>query len=414
LEVVLARTNVLFLLVDCLRADVCYGWRGRAQTPHIDALIRRGVAFDQMISTTSTTSPCVTSLLTGVYPFEHGVRALSGQRLAQERATLPGALSKAGYRTFAEVTGPLSELLGLDQEFDHYRYRDKNENVYTPWFSELLQKLRTMEEPWFMLLHLWEAHGPYVVPPGFNDRRYGLTAYERAISALDAKLGEVLETLPPDTLVVLHGDHGENYTRSLLRRVVRKAYRALGRPRMFRMQDLAPHGYHIHDYLVRVPLVISGPGVPAGVRVEQQVRQVDVAPTILELSGAGELPTPIHGTSLAGKLRGEDDTELPAYMEACGVVLQQHGETITGLRTPPWKLTVRSQDGSQHFGLYDLRQDPDERTNLASDMPEKVREMRALLEEISRPLGSGSEAQQMSDEEMELLERRLSDLGYIE
>ena len=150
--------NILFILVDCLRADAIWGAQRRTVTPTIDRLMQRGTYFSQAISTTSTTTPCVASMLTGNYPFSHGIRTLSGYKLNSECVTLPQVLKKAGYHTYAMVTGPLSPITGLDRGFDEYEYRTKETYLSDGWGENLRRKFRQRElrEPWFVFLHLWE------------------------------------------------------------------------------------------------------------------------------------------------------------------------------------------------------------------------------------------------------------------
>lgn len=133
------RKNVLFLLVDCLRADKCWGNKRTAKTPTIDSLCQKGTVFSQAISTTTTTSPSVASILTGVYPPVHGIRSLSGYKLNHRMKTLAEVFLENGYNTYAEVTGPLLPVLGLNKGFDEYKLRDRNDNLYSSWYESLLR-----------------------------------------------------------------------------------------------------------------------------------------------------------------------------------------------------------------------------------------------------------------------------------
>ncbi len=204
--------NIIFILVDCLRADAVSGEDRGTVTPTIDRLMAGGTYFSQAISTAGTTTTCVASLLTGSYPFAHGVRTLSGYKLNNESVTLPQILGEQGYNTYALVTGPLSPLTGLDRGFDEYHYRTENVYLSDQWGEDLKRMFRkkAFREPWFIFLHLWEVHRPRKVQESFNSRRYGADPYERSVSSLDPELGRLLDVVGEDTVTILHGDHGEN------------------------------------------------------------------------------------------------------------------------------------------------------------------------------------------------------------
>ncbi len=208
--------NVVFLLVDCMRADAL-GGRG-VPTPHLDALVARGTRFTQAIACASSTTPCVATMLTGTYSPRHGVRAIGGQRLQPDLATLPGLLAQAGYHTVAEVTGPLVPEAGLDRGFAEYHCRRASEYLSDDWGERLIARLAGggLRRPWFLFLHLWELHSPRKVLPPFRTRRHGRNRYDRALASLDTTLEPLLRALPADTVIVLHGDHGERLIESSL------------------------------------------------------------------------------------------------------------------------------------------------------------------------------------------------------
>lgn len=206
--------NVLLLVADCARADRWLDSRRGARTPTIDRLRSRGVTFDTVIAEQACTSPCFTSLLTGLYSPRHAVRHVWGDRLPATVPLLTRRLADLGYHTYAEVTGPLLPQLGLARGFDVYEYRAPCDGLHTRWGDRLRERLRrgAYRRPWFVLLHLWELHPPRQVRPGLDRPEYGHGPYERAISSLDAQLAPLLATIPEDTLVIFTGDHGEKTT----------------------------------------------------------------------------------------------------------------------------------------------------------------------------------------------------------
>ncbi|MEW6097026.1 MAG: sulfatase-like hydrolase/transferase [bacterium] len=183
--------NVLFLLIDSLRADMCFGENRTVKTSTIDALTQKGTIFTQAISTTSTTSPSVATIMTGLYPFAHGIRSLRGYKLNPNCTTLAEVLRENGYRTCGMVTGPLSKELGLDKGFDEYIYRQKESNLYIGFAKELTHYLKEncQKQPWFLFVHLFELHvsiRPLVEKCPL--RRGGKNLYEKALSYLDYQL----------------------------------------------------------------------------------------------------------------------------------------------------------------------------------------------------------------------------------
>ena len=115
------RPNILFLLIDCLRADYVDARRLLVRTPNLLGLARGGLHASQMIAAATTTTPCVASILTGTYSLRHGIRSLRGYRLRSRLATLPTELQRLGYHTHAEVTGPLLPAVGLSRDLLHTR-----------------------------------------------------------------------------------------------------------------------------------------------------------------------------------------------------------------------------------------------------------------------------------------------------
>ena len=162
---------------------------------HRWAHVPAGTYFSQAISTAGTTTTCVASMLTGNYPFAHGIRTLNGHKLNSGCVTLPQVLKKQGYHTYAMVTGPLSPLTGLDRGFEQYDFRTEKVYLGDDWGEELRRKFkeRTFREPWFIFLHLWEIHRPRKVSARFDSKRFGADPYERAVSSLDPELGRLLE-----------------------------------------------------------------------------------------------------------------------------------------------------------------------------------------------------------------------------
>lgn len=409
------RPNVFFLAVDSLRADAVFG--DHIATPNFDAHARNGAAFHQCICTCTTTTPSFSSMLTGCYPPKHGVRGLQGYRLNPDLMTMAEAFAGAGYKTYAEVTGPLLKETGILRGFETANHRQAYRVPFFEWRDRVIARMKVYPQPWFLMLHIWEVHRPYRAPPDFK-KRNDKGGYEAAVHAADEWLGPVFEAAGSDAITIITGDHGESYANSPLeQKVLRGARKARS---TFRFNKWAPaldkklaglavgHGFALHEHLVRVPLIISGPRVSSAT-VEDQVRHVDLFPTVADLSGL-DAPQGIDGRSLRPLLEGTSLPEEPAYMEAVGVKLE--GRRITGARTPDWKLL---QAGGGRPALYKLDggQPPDEKRNLYNRFPEVAQQLEAYIarigtSEVEREEGSG-----MTGEEEAIVEQHLRDLGYL-
>ena len=159
--------------------------------------------------------------MTGLYPAKHGVRLHSGTKLRSWIYTLPQFLQKHGYYTRAEVTGPLLPIIGLNKGFNNYNYRDRRVTVYTDWWKNFLRSLDNINDPWFILLHLWELHSPRYLPKSIDPNKIpGRNKYEKALVCLDEKIGELLDKIElQNTTIALLGDHGEYIPSSLFKKL---------------------------------------------------------------------------------------------------------------------------------------------------------------------------------------------------
>jgi arylsulfatase A-like enzyme len=290
-----ARTNLLLVTLDTTRADYigCYGFP-LPTSPHLDAVARRGVRFANTYSQVPLTGPSHATILTGLFPHEHGA-VRNGVPLPDGVRTLAEILHEAGYRTGAFLSGWTlrANLSGLSQGFDTYddsmqdRYRLVNSQRFahqvTPLAVKWLEENGRGDRPFFLWVHYFDPHAPYTKqhelydalghekPEEMPDRNL---QYASEIRHVDEGLGQVLAALDrlgrrDDTLVVIVGDHGES----------------LGE------HDYVGHGKYLYEEILRVPMVFSWPGhLPEGKTVEPVVAVMDVTPTVLGLLGEDPLP----------------------------------------------------------------------------------------------------------------------------
>ncbi|MBI3493426.1 MAG: sulfatase-like hydrolase/transferase [Acidobacteria bacterium] len=369
----IAGQNVLLITIDTLRADAlsCYG--GQAATPVLDRLASEGVRFDFAHAHSVLTLPSHISILTGQYPFQHGVRDNSGYRVAPDTRTAATLLKRAGYRTAAFVAAfPLHSRFGLNQGFDVYDDRFGESRAPTEFAMPerpaadmvpiarawLAQRVKSPDhEHWFAWLHVFDPHAPYRPPAPF-DARYAARPYYGEVAATDAALAPLLEdprasTQP--TLVIVTGDHGEG----------------LGE------HGEQSHGLFAYEATLRVPLIIAEMGnraSSAGEVSSVPARHVDILPTILDAVGQA-LPSDLPGrTLLPAAERSGGSSPRPSYFEAMGAMLNRGWAPLAGVLI----------DRDKYIDLplperYDLATDPGERENLAGRSAERDRTLAATL-----------------------------------
>ncbi|HLE84680.1 MAG TPA: sulfatase [Thermoanaerobaculia bacterium] len=415
--------NVVLISIDTLRPDHlgCYGYE-RETSPHLDALCRRAVVFEQAISHAPSTLMSHASLLTSLTPPRHGASFARRRALAEEVVTLAEVLRERGFRTASfNEGGQLAGRWGLAQGFERYdsggRGPDRFENVVADAFDWLDAPEGPGGAPFFLFLHSYQVHHPYTpdpadlarfAPPGYDgwlgdaveirelrwinhggveatpaDRALIAAAYDAEILDADRALGHLLaglreRRLLDRTLVVFTSDHGEE---------------------MGEHGTLGWHTHTLYDELLRVPLVVALPaGRWAGERVARQVRLIDVAPTVLAAVGI-EPPQAWQGTSLLEILRGE---RVPPLLALSQRDTGEERPVVAALRTGRWKW----YDGR----LHDLLADPAELHDYSHLEPDLSRALEASIEELLRagPLASG-EAVELDRETAE----RLKALGYL-
>ncbi len=398
--------NVLLITLDTTRADHigCYGY-GLARTPEIDRLAAEGVRCADAVTAAPITLPSHTTIMTGLYPPAHGVRDNGTFALGDDAVTLAERLKRAGYRTQAIVSAlVLNRRYNLGQGFDGYdddlwserqpkmflirsRPGPKTAARAAQWLGSWSEE--KPRHPFFLWMHLFDAHQPYTAPAG--ERALSPTPYDAEIAVLDHAVATVFaelrrERVLDDTLVVLTADHGES----------------LGE------HGEKTHALFVYDATVRVPLIVRLPRqLPAGRVYDGPVRTVDIVPTVLAalgLPGGGET----QGQNLLPAWRGDvPPPALPQYSES---LLAQVGfgmAPLFGIRAGGFKW-IRAPKPE----VYDLRRDPQEVHNL---YPAAARQGAALDRQLAAILDDSRRralAPQKSPMDGETA-RSLRALGYL-
>jgi len=182
---------------------------------------------------------------------------------------------------------------------------------------------------------------------------------------------------------------------------------------MFVVKD---HGFHVLDYLLKVPLIFMGENTFRKNRVIQdQVKQVDISPTlidVLELTTSENVQS--HGRSLLPLIKGEKLEEVPAYCEAVGGGKFDRRKLFVGIRTSRYKFVYAPYNKDIPEELYDLWNDPEEKKNIRKMQTQLAEELRQKIISVqAQKLGRRTLVQRMSREEEEKIQERLRDLGYM-
>lgn len=421
--------NVLLLVLDTVRALSlsAYGYE-RATSPVLAALAQRGVRFDRAVATAPWTLPTHASLFTGRYP--HEMSAGWSTPLDGTFPTLAERLTGIGYSTggLAANLRYSSYEFGIARGFGYYR--DYDVSVSEMWRSSGLtlalglwltqrmggynapgrlwadrmnerllawlddEALRQRDRPFFAFVNYYDAHGPYDPPEAPFDTLFSgkepptrdpasrdftaeeiaglLDTYDASIAYLDRELGKLFAALQArglleNTIVIVTSDHGEE----------------------FNEHGQMNHGNTLYFPSLHVPLIIAGPGIPAGVQVTEPVTLRDVPSTVLELARAG-VEAQLPGRSLAGYWRHTGDSlgagdaspifaevdyarNLPASIPVSQGAMKSVVEDGHHL--------IRAADGSEEF--FDVRGDPWERHNLMRDTSRNgiLERARALIQQ---------------------------------
>jgi arylsulfatase A-like enzyme/Flp pilus assembly protein TadD len=385
-------SDVVLITADTLRRDATgFSGAGLVETPLLDRLAASGTVFDAARSHAVVTLPSHASILTGLYPYEHGIHDNAGFVLAEGVDTLAGLLRAQGFATGAFVSAlPLDRRYGLDRGFDVYddEYEGYGDPLVTlperpgeetvaravAWWKAGEGRRR------FLWVHLFTPHFPYEPEEPFASRYAGRPYYGEA-ATMDAQLGPLLEPLLADAagrnvLVLFTADHGES----------------LGE------HGEQTHGTFAYDSTLRVPLVVSWPGgLGGGARRDEPVWHVDLLPTVLDLLGLA-LPDGLPGHPLFGEAAAPRENE--GYFEALAPYFNRGWAPLTGLmrgETKAIRLPVAE--------LYDLARDPGEQHNRAADEPGALEELVSGLPALSTILAPRTEV------DAETL-ARLRQLGY--
>jgi len=442
-----AGPNVLFILVDSLRSDhlSCYGYP-LLTSPRLDTLATQGVLFSSMLAASTWTVPTHASLFTGLYPLSHGAYSVFST-LDPGIPTMAQTLSKNGYYTLSLFSNPLlGSRSGLKNGFDlalGIEHDQKTSLTLVRLFRKFIIKAPPSEEiltftrgwaarcrkhrlPYFVFMNLLDVHAPYgPKEPYFSefaksaekeavnisrvetlvrftksrkerfellaqltkqDLRYLVRMYDSGVRYEDERIGALIDRLKSEglldnTLIVITADHGD---------------------------FLGEHSRigHVSDKLytpvLKIPLILWCPNKLRPHIVRESISQIDIFPTLLSILGLkNQTPPGIQGLDVL--------SEGPPPEVLCEFWDDVNKSFVRALYAGPWKLI--SPPGG-NLELYDLAQDPGEKTNLVSFRPDMARELNArLMNKIQSLPQLPPRVDETKKKEMRAL---LKSLGYID
>jgi arylsulfatase A-like enzyme len=397
--------NIVLIISDATRADhfSSYGY-SRNTTPNLDEFAKRGVLFENAIASSSWTLPAIASIFTGLLPHQHAAGAdiplESGPRtLAEvlrlhgyetdgldanpEYGTVPWGLAR-GFESYIDSTTTLGysfDALRLGHDFIEPMSEEVfHRSRFSQFTAHQLNKLvydcldHHSGHSRFLFVHYNDAHDPYEVPSPY-DRHFGreserakllypavkysraeltagqresiIAAYDNALRYVDHEVGELLRSLErspqwSSTYVIFTSDHGE----------------AFGEHHTY------THGWDLYREVLHVPLIVVGPGVPAGVRISHTARTRQIFSTVLEMAG---LNRPVLGRASLSRLwnpgYAPNPPDEPAISELVDATPPPTPNGLISVTTREWQFIYRP--GERRSRLYHWRTDPLEQQNLA-------------------------------------------------
>ncbi len=440
-----SKPNVVLIIMDAVRADHlgCLGY-SKIETPNIDRIAREGVLFTDCIAQAPWTLPSVGSILTSKYPSQHGAERQQIRKslawddviliregfLYEENTTLAEVLKENHYYTV--VFQPNINLLsaagfaqGVDFQFDCHKYKNLLLERAAGWISYRKisrlcypsfkfaadEKVVNYMKNWLKINHqnqffmhalLFDSHEYHLKEKGKKEKYHipSVELYDATIQRTDKYIGEIYDYLKKmqildQTIFVLLSDHGEEFG----------DHGGYDRGYGYEYDSGRMHAHTLYDEITRIPLIIRYPKkIKENTVVNQQVRSIDILPTILSLLDISYGGT-FEGIDLS-KNNFTPEENLKAYSES---ILE--GTEKKSLRTKKWKLIYHPV--AQIYELYNLAQDPQEKVNLAHQKEQVFaslkNELFSWMERMPKQETKAKKKRKLSEEEIEALKA----LGYI-
>ncbi len=443
------KANVIFLLIDDFRADKCYGSKRTSITPNLELLIENGVYFDQAISSADGTFASMGSIFTSQYPFKTGITWAQNHSKAKKHFE---NLKIYGYNVY--VTAPNYNFF----ETITKNYPEKNITIHDPQMGLfdgvgdlIIKRLQSMkmQKPWFYYIHVMDLHLQRITSDKFNQPEYGKTEYERKVSSVDYWIGKIVEEVNfDDTMIIIASDHGEYVLDNMMRPdYIPGIQKGLRNAKKFTpkfMESIGLKGFvllrsiltpmrkaqfkktlnpsklrstfkrgkdYLYDEAIHIPLIFVGAGINQHKIISDQVRHVDIFPTISEMIGIPINKKSSNGRSLLPLMNDELLDELPALIESMPVLDKPVGDVI-GVRTSNFKYFRSRSNPKEKVTLFDLKNDPTELNNIAELKLDIVNTMEKILSNEIQDTMEKNSVEELTEEKKLKAMQVLREMGY--
>ncbi len=439
-------SNILFIVVDSLRADKFYGKNKSSVTPNIDKMIKKGSFFLNTISSADVTGICLGNMFTGMFSQKTGIIQ---RNYNSNIKSLFDILKENNFHVYATIPN-LTWFNQLSEKFDdvdHYfsanRVQDGLSNKVGKLICERLNSNK-MLEPWIYYIHLEDLHEKIVVPTKYDIEKYGDTKYERAVSYIDEWIGKIISYCDLEkTLVVVTSDHGDYIPvieqmgqipriQSFMKKgkevapifepiglklfiMIRNITKFIQKRKLERqltseeIRTLSGRGKKtLHDETLKIPLLIIGEKIPSKI-FNNLVSGIDIFPTILNYLGIKIDNENIDGRDLNVLMKGGEMEEIPIFIQT-GDTQEQKDSLMVGIRTSKFKYYRSRKNPKQDVFLYNLEDDPLEKNNIVNLFPKVINSMEGILEKYEK---NNPIIKIENNEKTKEIEDELKKMGYV-
>ena len=467
------RPNIIFFLIDGLRADQCFGKDKTSLTPNIDSLRKKGTYFTNAFTSVDGTLLSLSAIFHSIYPIK---TPMARNKLTLQKNNLFDILAKNGY----EINGLVPDLKSFTdyinyfendiKTYDYFEYVNKMDQFLLNTSSNITGKItdflksRTSKKPWFYYIHtetlhpLKEYFASYdseraLLNQGikdFDNEKFGAGLYERTVSFIDHELGKILEYVDLDnTILILTSDHGQSIpyegnpevdfepkleaSKKIGLKFLPKTTHKAGGQFLYKIRKLVSKrklnkanqkltNYQkrsretfdkvsLFDEMLHIPLLFAGNHINSRT-VSDLVHHTDILPTLCELVNIN-LNQAIHGRSLVPLIEGNKIEEKPIYLRTRAPIDPKPTERDSvGIRTSNYKYFRSAHNANENIHLYDLKNDPYENSNIMKTNKKLVTQFEKTLLEMQK--NDFSEYVDEEDtEELKEIEYELRKMGYV-
>ena len=450
--------NIIFFLIDGLRADQFYGNHRTCKTPNIDSLIKNGIYCEQAVSSTDGTTTSLNTIFSSNFQVGDSAKY---QKLVLNQNNLIDVLKKNGYHIygiFPNFTSFNSLRQYFENENNSFKWIEDNEPPETlprGLTERIVRVLESTEkqEPYFCYFHIFDLHPlregkkPIGIEK-FDSEEFGSSMYAKTVSSIDYWLGKILKKINLEkTLLVITADHGERIpfedkgyshfqpkfeptiklgkkylpqsTHKVTGKFFRKVKNTIGNAKSsYSNIKLTPYQKRsrdpyftlsLCDEMIRVPLLFVGNSINPKI-ITEQVRHVDIFPTICELVGITLIDIKISGQSLISVTNENSQEENPNYLHTMPYQKPSPLDRV-GLRTSKYKYFRAANNMKENINLYDLKNDPQENNNIAKNNLPIIEKMEKLLQDVQNNTLELDNT--ITKEEEEKIAKELKKLGYM-